>query len=295
MLTGTQLRSLLRAHGLRLTKRLGQHHLVDPRLIARITASCDLSPQDTVVEIGAGLGALTEPLAQQAKRVIALEIDRKIAALLTERMRAFRNVEVRHEDILRFSWKPFTPPLRAGFTGVTVVGAIPYHITSPILVSLCEARHAIRKAVLIVQREVADRLLAEPGTKAYGRLTVLGQYCWRISSLMTVSRHAFYPQPDVESRCVQLLPRSQPPVPIGGEPIFFEVVKRAFSQRRKTLANCLSGSTAASKHVAWDLTRAEAETLITALGWPASIRGEALSLDQFAALATLLARSRHLR
>ena len=235
------------------------------------------------MEIGAGLGALTEPLAQQAKHVIALEIDRKIATVLTERMRAFRNVTVRHEDILRFSWKPFT--------GVTVVGAIPYHITSPILVSLCEARHAIRKVVLIVQTEVANRLLAEPGTKAYGRLTILGQYCWRISSLMTVPRSAFYPQPDVESRCLQLLPRSQPPVRIGGEPIFFEVVKRAFSQRRKTLVNCLSGPTATPTHVGWGLTRAEAETLITALGWPSSIRGEALSLDQFAALSNLLARS----
>lgn len=270
MLTAGELKTLLRTHGLRLTKRLGQHHLIDARVIERIVERCQLSPEDTVVEIGAGLGALTEPLARRAGRVIAVEVDRRIAAVLAERMRPWRNVTVACEDILQFSW--------ARVSRVTVVGAIPYHITSPILVWLCEARHAIRKAVLLMQEEVADRLLARPGTKAYGRLSILGQYDWEIVPLLTVPRSAFFPQPGVDSRCVQLMPSGRPAAPVADEGFFFEVVKRAFSHRRKTLVNCLSEQ----------VPRAKMEATLRRLGLPVSVRGEALSLAQFAALADAL-------
>jgi 16S rRNA (adenine1518-N6/adenine1519-N6)-dimethyltransferase len=219
------------------------------------------------------LGALTEPLAAQAKRVIAVEVDRGIAALLEERMRPFRNVEVRHGDILEFPW--------AEVPGAIVVGAIPYQITSPILMALSDQRGAIRRAVLVLQEEVASRLLAEAGTKAYGRLSVLAQYAWEVSSRLTVPRSAFFPQPDVDSRCLRLQPRAAPVVPVRDEARFFELVKRAFAHRRKTLANCLSGSGA--------LSRAQVEAALRALGHPASIRGEALTLEQFAALAEALA------
>lgn len=272
MLTAPQLKSFLREHQLRLTKRLGQHHLVDASTIRRIIEACQLSPEDTVVEIGAGLGALTESLAARAGRIIAVEIDRRIAALLAERMRSWPHVEVRHGDILEFPW--------AEAAGATVAGAIPYHITSPILVALSEQRSAIRQALLVLQDEVASRLLAVPGTKAYGRLSVLAQYAWEVSSVLTIPRSAFFPQPDVDSRCIRLRPRVKPAAQVEDEALFFDLVKRAFAHRRKTLANCLSDSGMVS--------RAQVEAAIHVLGHPASIRGEALSLQQFAALTIVL-------
>lgn len=270
MLTASELKALLRSRGLRLTKRLGQHHLIDARIIERIAEAARLSPGDTVVEIGAGLGALTEPLARRAGRVIAVEIDRRIAEALSERMQRVRNVTVACEDILRFSW--------AHVRGAVVVGAIPYQITSPLLVSLGEQRQAIRRAVLVLQAEVADRLLARPGTKAYGRLSLLGQYGFEIAPLLSVPRSAFFPQPEVDSRCVELVPRDRPAVPAADEPFFFDVVKLAFSHRRKTLVNCLSER----------VPRQQAEAALKRLGLPASVRGEALSPAQFAALAASL-------
>ncbi len=281
MLTASQLKSLLATHGLRLTKRLGQHHLIDPRMIQRIVESAQLSPQDTVVEIGAGLGALTEPLAERAGYVIAVEVDRRISALLAERLAGMRHTEVAHEDILSFNWG------RA--RGAIVVGAIPYQVTSPIIVSLCEQRGHIPRAILIIQEEVAQRFVAKPGAKTYGRLSVLGQYCWEIRMLFRVPRSAFFPQPAVDSSCVEFTARPQPAVRVDDEAVFFRVVKAAFAQRRKTLVNCLS-----AEHDQL-VDRAEAEALVRHLDLPETVRGETLSLDQFAALANALARSNSLR
>lgn len=304
MLTAAQLKLLLASHGLRLTKRLGQHHLIDERIINRIIAGCPLSRADTVVEIGAGLGALTEPLAQRAGRVIAIEVDRRVCALLQERMARQPNVTVVHEDILRWSWERHP--------GAVVVGAIPYVLTSPIFLRLCEGRRDIREAVLLLQQEVAQRLIARPGTKAYGRLSVLSQYCWNVKTLLAVPRNAFFPPPAVDSVCLRFtpLPRSHwcapveegrtvpkgiaggqggqavvtgftpwdtPRVTLRDEPMFFALVKAAFGHRRKTLVNCLEA--------AGLIRRAELDALLRALRLPPSVRGEALSLEQFAALA----------
>ncbi len=272
MLTASELKSLLQVHGLRLTKRLGQHHLVDARMIERIVAQCDLSGRETVIEIGAGLGALTEPLAQRAGRVIAVEVDRRIAALLTERMASCPNVTILHQDILAFPWE--------AHAGATVVGAIPYHITSPILVALTQARQHLARAVLILQEEVAERLVAKPGTKAYGRLSVLGQFGWELSIALRVPRSAFFPQPDVDSACLRMLARRSAPVAAHDERRFFEVVAAAFGHRRKTLANCLSEAGLAQ--------RSTLPALLRALGLPDAVRGEALSIEQFAQLTSAL-------
>ena len=276
MLTALQLKALLQAQGLRLTKRLGQHHLIDPRVIAKIVETCEPLDGATVVEIGPGLGALTERLAGRARRVVAVEVDRGIAALLGLRLRALAHVEVRCEDILQFSWEPFRHAL--------VVGAIPYHITSPILASLFDARGSIDRAVLVIQEEVAQRLAARPGTKAYGRLSVLVQYGWEVALRLGVPRGAFFPPPAVESRCVELRSRPRPAVAVASEPVFFEVVKAAFSQRRKTLANALANLPEGRR-----LPRAELQALLASAGLPGSVRGETLSLETFAALANALA------
>lgn len=274
MLTKRELHELLQRHNVRLTKRLGQHHLVDASIIQRIVNRCDLSPNDAVVEIGPGLGALTEPLVASAGRVIAVEIDRGICSLLTQRLEPLiteGRLTIHCQDILKFSWD--------GLKEVTVVGAIPYHITSPILVSLCKARVAIRRAILIMQEEVAQRLLAKPGTKAYGRLSVLVQYGWEVSRVLEIPRRAFFPHARVDSICLRLTRRQRPLVAVRDEPRFFGMVKAAFSHRRKTLVNCLTSD--ADLRIA----RPHAEVLLQRVGLPVSVRGETLSLAQFASLA----------
>ena len=274
MLTAAQLKSLLRTHHLHLRKRLGQHHLVDGGVIGRLMDRVALSKDDTVVEIGAGLGALTEPLAERVGCVVAVEVDAHIAALLAERMAPWTNVRVVQEDILEFPW--------GRHAGAMVVGAIPYHITSPILLSLSEHRRLLRDGWLIVQKEVAARLRAKPGTKSYGRLSVLGQYSWDIRAVTDISRSAFFPQPEVDSTCLHLRSHERPPVDVADEAAYFDVVKAAFGHRRKTLANCLR------EFGGRRMSRAQVEALLRGLELPISVRGEELSLEQFAALSNHL-------
>ena len=306
MHTKTELLELLRAGGIRLSKRLGQHYLIDPRICRRLVSLCEIAPEDTVVEIGAGMGALTDLLAERAKRVVAVEVDRAISEHLTRRLAHLSTVEVLCQDILEFPW--------ARYPGSKVVGAIPYHITSPILVSLCEGvapacnatssaartvpprsvaapaccdtssaawrvpprSPAVAAAWLGIQHEVAQRLCAAPGSKAYGRLTVLVQYRFTVSRLARIARSAFFPQPEVDSAWVQLVAHPSPPVTVDDEALLFDVVRAAFSQRRKTLANCLLQLRAPR------LTRSQALMLIQEAGLAAGVRGETLSLEAFA-------------
>jgi len=273
-MTVTELRALLRARGLRLSKRLGQHYLIHPPTIARIVRACGVGTDDCVVEIGAGLGALTGPLAARARRVLAVDVDARVCAALAERMRDARNVKVACQDVLALE--------HHHMNDAVVVGAIPYRITSPILVWLTERRHLARRAVLVIQQEVARRLVAAPGSRAYGRLSVLAQYGWRVSELFRIPRAAFFPSPAVDSSCVELVPHPQPPVQVRDEAELFAVVKAAFAQRRKTLVNCLQAASALG------LTRSQAASAVRALGLPGSVRGEQLSIEQFATLTSAI-------
>ncbi|MBI4354605.1 MAG: ribosomal RNA small subunit methyltransferase A [Candidatus Omnitrophica bacterium] len=279
MLTAGELQALLKAHELRLTKRRGQNFLVEANQAKRLVASCHLAPQDTVIEIGAGLGALTDLLAHAAGRVIAVESDRALSELLQQRMAHHSHVEVMCQDILSFPW--------SRDAGSAVVGMIPYVITSPILVTLCEHAAQVRGAWLGIQREVAQRLVARPGTKAYGRLTVLVQYYFEVKELLRIPRHVFFPQPNVDSSWVSLKPRARPAVEVGDEPLFFAVVQAAFAQRRKTLVNGLHTLQAPT------LSRAEAVQLVRQLGWSERVRGETLSLAQFAQLTAAVQNRGH--
>jgi len=274
MHTKSELLELLRANGLRLRKGLGQNYLVDPRITARLIERCELLSTDTVIEIGAGLGALTAPLAQRVQRVLAIEIDRSMAALLTSRMATRPNVQVLCHDVLVFEW--------SRYPAAKVVGAIPYQITSPILVKLCEHPSPLAAMWLGMQREVAQRLTARPGTKAYGRLTILVQYRFDTTQLMTIPRTAFFPQPRVDSAWVRLLPRRAPVVAVTDERLFLEVVRAAFSQRRKTLLNSLGQLKTPQ------LTKPEAAELLHRAGLPPRVRGEELSVETFAKLANIL-------
>ena len=277
MHTKSELLELLRAHGIRLNKRLGQHYLIDPRLCARLVGLCDLSAEDTIIEIGAGLGALTDLLAARTKRVVAVEVDRAICELLKTRMAHVPNVEVHCQDILTIRW--------AEYPGSKVVGAIPYQITSPLLVSLCEHATDIPEAWLGLQREVAQRLCARPGTKAYGRLTILVQYRFAVQQQARIPRAAFFPQPEVDSVWLHLSAHHTPLVSVKDASLLFDVVRAAFSQRRKTLLNCLTQLARPR------LTRHDALELIRASQLPVGIRGEELSLESFARLANTMVMS----
>ena len=276
MHTKAELLECLRAHRLRLNKRLGQHYLIDPRLCSRLVGLCDLSVDDAVIEIGAGLGALTDLLAARAKRVVAVEVDRAICELLNTRMAHIPNVEVRCQDILTLRW--------ADYPGSKVAGAIPYQITSHVLASLCEREAGVPAAWLGLQREVAQRLVARPGTKAYGRLTILVQYRFAVQQQARIPRAAFFPQPEVDSVWLHLSAHHPPPVLVRDESLLFEVVRAAFSQRRKTLLNCLAQLTRPR------LNRSEALEAIRESRLPVGIRGEELSLEDFARLTNTVSR-----
>ena len=324
MLTKTELVELLRDHGLRLSKRLGQHYLIDRRLVERLLAHCQLSREATIVEIGAGLGALTAVLAPDVRRLIAVEVDRGICELLRRRARDWPNVEVRCEDILQFDWSAASP--------CVAIGAIPYHITSPIVLALAEHAADVSEAWLAMQKEVAQRLVAKPGTKAYGRLTVAVQYRFDVEIACRISRAAFFPQPAVDSAWVHLRPRTMSPIHVPSEDLFFDVVRAAFSKRRKMLVNCLVEPHARARgtmeksrgsfHAARRaeprrateapsgqarglcvggslsrirLNREDALEAIRQAGLPERTRGEELSLEAFAKLTQSLARLKAVR
>ncbi|HEX9780322.1 MAG TPA: 16S rRNA (adenine(1518)-N(6)/adenine(1519)-N(6))-dimethyltransferase RsmA [bacterium] len=269
----SELSSLLKRHGLRLRKRLGQHYLAEPGTIARILSKIPLAPGATVIEVGAGLGALTEPLAARGARVLAVEIDPGIARVLAERLRAVPGVRVVTADILEFDWRAHQP--------AAVVGAIPYHITGPFVAKLCGSRDGVLGAWLVVQLEVARRLTARPGSREYGRLSILAQYAWETALLLRVPRGAFFPPPKVESALVGFRPRTAAVSP-GEEESFLALVKAAFAHRRKTLANCLSDPKTGIA------PRARVEAALEARGLARNIRAERVAIEDFAGLTRTL-------
>jgi 16S rRNA (adenine1518-N6/adenine1519-N6)-dimethyltransferase len=266
-------KSLLLRLGLKPKKALGQHFLLHPHQARRIVAALNLQSEDTVLEIGAGLGALTVFLAQAARQVIALERDPELARFLQEDL-FFETpgVEVVCQDVLEFDI-PQTS-LKAS-RPLAIVGNLPYQITSPLLFRLIEVRSAIDRAVLMMQQEVGARLLASPGTKDYGILSVLGQYYFRVTRLFSLSPGNFFPPPQVDSVVVRLLP-GVPYPPAQDETLLHQLIKTAFGHRRKTLNNTLAAH-AATFGLSQDAMRA----LLVELGIDLKRRGETLSVVEF--------------
>lgn len=275
ILTLTALKQLLSAAGLRPRQRLGQHFLIDPVMQRRVIAAAGLRPDECVMEIGPGLGALTLLLAQQARRVIAVEVDRGLAAALTQRTADLGNLEVRCENILEYRW-PAAP------SAWVVVGTIPYYITAPILERLVSEHQRVARAVLVMQTEVAERLTAQAGAEAYGRLSCFVQYYFQARRLFRIAPRAFYPMPAVESSAVELIPHGRPPVHVGDEALFFRVIEAAFHMRRKTLLNNLLAAFGQRQ------SREQLSDVLQRCGIDLRERGERLSLEQFAQLADAL-------
>jgi 16S rRNA (adenine1518-N6/adenine1519-N6)-dimethyltransferase len=235
-----------------------------------------------VLEIGAGLGALTVPLARKAARVLAVEKDRELVPLLKTELRAkgITNVAVTTADILVLDWESLA---QAPGQKLLVMGNLPYNISSQILVRLVRHRHRVERAVLMFQKELAQRITAAPGNRDYGRLAVMLQYCARIRPVMNLKASQFYPRPKVDSIVLEIEFHPAPPTPADDEEFFSQVVKAAFGQRRKTLRNALSGSQLALKPTA-------AAAVLQAVAIDPSRRAETLSIAEFVALSNVLGR-----
>nr|WP_092070605.1 16S rRNA (adenine(1518)-N(6)/adenine(1519)-N(6))-dimethyltransferase RsmA [Dendrosporobacter quercicolus]NSL48311.1 16S rRNA (adenine(1518)-N(6)/adenine(1519)-N(6))-dimethyltransferase RsmA [Dendrosporobacter quercicolus DSM 1736]SDM12626.1 16S rRNA (adenine1518-N6/adenine1519-N6)-dimethyltransferase [Dendrosporobacter quercicolus] len=264
---------ILKTFNIRMSKKLGQNFLVDEKIVRGIVQAADISPGDTVLEIGPGIGTLTQGLAEAGAQVVAVELDLKLIDVLAETLAGYDNVRIIHGDILKVDIAAEVPA--APFK---VVANLPYYITTPIIMGLLEARLPVSVLVTMIQKEVAARMVACPGTKDYGALSVAVQYFTQPRMMFDVPPVSFIPSPAVDSAVIRCLVRDQPAVAVADEKLFFRVVKAAFSQRRKTLNNALKTGIPAD----------QIQPALAAAGIDGARRGETLSLQEFAALANCL-------
>jgi 16S rRNA (adenine1518-N6/adenine1519-N6)-dimethyltransferase len=269
-----RVKELLAAHGLSPRKRFGQNFLVREEIAERIVGHCRLDPDDVAVEIGPGAGALTLGLARRVRHLVAVEMDRGLAALLREELNGFPGVELVESDFLALDLAALAA--RHGTTKLAVVGNIPYNITTPILERLFEQRAAVKSAVLLVQKEYAQRLAAAAGTAEYGSLTLFARYHALMEPLMSVPASAFWPRPEVDSMLVRFFLRERPPVDVPDEALLFRIIRGSFQMRRKQLINTLAE--------ALDLDKARIERLCRQVRVDPQRRGETLTLEEFAKL-----------
>ncbi len=273
------LKRLMAQYGLRPQHRLGQNFLVDGRVLDAIVAAAALEPDDLVLEIGPGLGTLTQRLAERAGRVVCIELDRGLVQVLRETVqKASSNVEVIHGDAGRVDLHKLLEERMAPGQKAKVVANLPYYITTPLVMRLLEEELPLTQVVVMVQKEVADRMVSPPGSKTYGALSVAVQYYTEPRVVLRVNRASFMPQPDVDSAVVSMRLRPEPPVDAEAAD-FFKVVRAAFGQRRKSLVNALT---------TLGMDKATVQAALEAAGIDPSRRGESLSLEEFAAVARKL-------
>lgn len=262
---------ILRVFHLRASKKLGQNFLIDAAVVRGIVEAAELQEGDRVLEIGPGIGTLTQGLAESGAQVTAVELDKKLPAVLAETLKGYENVRIVQGDILKADIRELM-----GNAPFKVAANLPYYITTPILMALLEQRLPIRKIVTMVQKEVAERMIAPPGSKTYGALSVAVQYYTAPEIVLDVPPKSFIPAPEVDSVVIACKVRGEPPVTVRDEKLFFRVVKAAFGQRRKTLSNALKGA---------GFLKDEVQGALEKAGIEAARRGETLSLEEFAQLA----------
>ena len=262
-------------------KKFGQNFLIDPHVLEKIISAAGITKNDCVLEIGPGIGTMTQYLAENAGHVVAVEIDRNLIPILKETLADYDNVTVINEDILRVDIKALAEEYNGG-KPIKVVANLPYYITTPIIMGLFESHVPIDSITIMVQKEVADRMQVGPGTKDYGALSLAVQYYAKPEIVANVPPNCFMPRPKVGSAVIRLTRHEQCPVEVEDEKFMFRVIRASFNQRRKTLANGLNNAPdiQVSKE---DIAKALEE-----LGVGASIRGETLTLEQFAQLSNIL-------
>ncbi|MBG9446537.1 16S rRNA (adenine(1518)-N(6)/adenine(1519)-N(6))-dimethyltransferase RsmA [Cytobacillus firmus] len=281
--TPARTRAILDKYGFSFKKSLGQNFLIDTNILRRIVDHADLTEESGAIEIGPGIGALTEQLARRSKKVLAFEIDQRLLPILEETLLPYPHVSIINEDVLKADVKTAIEREFEGIDDIMVVANLPYYVTTPIIMKLLEDKLPIRGIVCMLQKEVADRISARPGTKEYGSLSIAVQYYTEAETAMIVPKTVFVPQPNVDSAVIKLTKRKQPAVAVKSEPFFFQVTKASFAQRRKTLLNNLTSQLPEGKQ--------KKEQILSALE-QANVepgrRGETLSIEEFARLSDAL-------
>lgn len=271
----------IQKHDFRFQKRFGQNFLIDDHVIRKILLAADISKEDTVVEIGPGIGTLTQYLAEAAGRVYAVEIDEKLLPILAETLSSYENVTVINQDILKTDIRELIGDAET----CKIVANLPYYITTPIIMALLEGGVPAESITVMVQKEVADRMAAEPGSKIYGALSLAVQYYADTYLAANVPPNCFMPRPAVGSAVIRLTRRKEAPVQVKDDGQMFRIVRASFNERRKTLVNGLRNDPSLG------ISKEEAEAALTKMGLPLTVRGETLSLAQFAELSDLLPES----
>ena len=272
---------IIQKHGFMFQKKFGQNFLIDTRVLEKIVAAAGVTKDDCVLEIGPGIGTLTQYLAEAAGHVIAVEIDRNLIPILEETLAEHENVTVVNQDILKTDIKGLADAYHGG-RPLKVVANLPYYITTPIVMSLLEGEDLVDSITVMVQKEVAERMMEGPGSKEYGALSLAVQYYARPEIVANVPPNCFIPRPNVGSAVIRLTKHETPPVPVKDPKKMFQLIRASFNQRRKTLPNGIGNAPELP------YTREQAAAALEKMGLSPAVRGEALSLSQFAKLADLL-------
>ena len=272
---------VIQKYGFQFQKKFGQNFLIDPHILEEIIYEAGVTKDDFVLEIGPGIGTMTQYLCESAREVVAVEIDSNLIPILQDTLSAYDTVEVMNEDILKVDIAKLARE-RNGGKPIKVVANLPYYITTPIIMGLFESHVPIDSITIMVQKEVADRMQEGPGSKEYGALSLAVQYYAKPEIVVTVPPSCFMPQPKVGSAVIRLTRHREAPVTVKNEKLMFQIIRASFNQRRKTLANGLSNAGIQG------LTKEEIQKCIEELGEPLTIRGEALSLEKFARLSDIV-------
>ena len=265
-------------------KRFGQNFLIDTHVLNKIVAAADITKDDCVLEIGPGIGTLTQYLCEAAGKVIAVEIDKKLIPILeNDTLAQYDNVTIINEDVMKLDLPKLVNEENGG-RPIKVVANLPYYITTPIIMGLLEAHLPIKSLTVMVQKEVAERMQATPGTEDYGALSLAVQYYCTPYIAANVPPNCFMPRPNVGSAVIRLTLHDTPPIEVKDEKLLFALIRASFNQRRKTLVNGINNSPELS------ISKEEVSSALEALGLSPSVRGETLSLEQFASLANIFSK-----
>ena len=266
---------ILKKYNISANKSLGQNFLINDEVIEKIVDSANVNKEDLVIEIGPGLGTLTAKLLERAKKVIAIELDNRMISILNDRFSLFENFELINEDVLKVNLNEVIH--KENVKSVKVVANLPYYITTPIIMKLLEDKLNIESITVMIQKEVAKRLTAQPGDKLSGAITYSVNYYCEPEEVIIVPNSSFIPEPEVESEVINLKIRKEPPIKVKNEELFFKLIKASFMQRRKTLLNGITNSGLMNKE--------ETKELLAIVGLDERVRGESLSMQDFANLA----------
>ena len=275
---------ILQKSGFRFSKKFGQNFLIDLHVLDKIIRAASIEPDDVCVEIGPGIGSLTQALAEAAKDVFAVEIDERLIPLLQDNLKEYANVHIVHNDFLKLDLERLLEDHHIR-QPIRVVANLPYYVTTPILMSLLEGPVPVKNITIMVQEEVARRMQAGPGTKDYGALSLAVQYYAEAEIMAYVPQNCFIPRPNVRSAVIRLTVYPEKPVRAENEKLLFQIIRAAFGERRKQLANSLTDAGVTS------LEKAVIQRVLTEQGLSAQVRGEELTLSQFAALTDALEKA----